>query len=70
MPEFKHLNYSYTTKKLIEWNLPRIPSENKKALLTNFDTRQMLPFGKIYNVEYWIYKNSGDKIKLNTEKNS
>jgi len=30
----------------------------------------MLPFGKISNVEYFTVKNNGDRIKLNTEKNS
>jgi len=36
--EFKHLNYSYTQKREVNWQLKKLKSENKKALLTTFAT--------------------------------
>ena len=68
--EFKPLGFNSITKNVIEWNLPRVATDNKKASYISFQTTEMLPFGKISNVEYFTVKNNGDRVKLNTEKNS
>ena len=54
--EFKHLNYSYTQKREVNWQLRKIKNENKKALLTTFAITNKLPFGKISDVQWWYVK--------------
>ena len=68
--EFKSLNYSYTQKKEIVWNLKKIKSEKNK-ILTNFNVTKKLPFGKVSDINWWLIKKPDEsKVRLIADKNS
>jgi hypothetical protein len=68
--EFKSLNYSYTQKKEITWQLKKIKTEKNK-ILTNFNVTKKLPFGKVSDINWWIIKKPDEsKQKLIADKNS